>query len=573
MLRPATGDRENFAIGGGVVEGQDLGSREGFANIKSQSEQFRNFLRGLDKKILKDSNLADLIEQSKIDISKTTASNVLAENEFLKIRPKRTLNVEDKNKIKKLLEGKTGRVESITYKGTDYYKASDGRIREKINLKADRPEAYKIKQAKEIEKLNLIKSKDVFPNPGKDIKFQIWKDLYESTKQRTYGPRAGGYEPPEPRLKVVTRPNDLTTAAVKNKLVLLDTRTNKKVTFKNLKKYIDSLPDTSFKEMSLPYKYKNWLSDQTINYKGKTNVSLRTVLRENLLTKNQLNNWKASPYQVHHPFGINENPFKVQLAMHKPNGLEGHIRLDTLKQLDKAGTNEKDVKKILNNFEKKIKNVGGIQSGVRDVLVGESLTPDRFLKNLFSEAKIGRETRPLLKKAIPDLIESGQLTTADKAPIPKKTNTREMFEQANKRLSDGPTLGMNLGLGKALGSALKTVPTPAGALAITTGFGFDPTSAIDRAGLGLEAAFAPELVKQSAKMGAAQRFFNLGLSPKLAARAARVASPLGIASLGLEGLYQYGKFAKDEIAKVRAMDDEERLAYNEGLMDEGGLLD
>ena len=457
LLRP----RQKLAIGGGVIEGQDLGSREGFANIKSQSEQFRNFLRGLDKKILKDSNLADLIEQSKIDILKTTASNVLAEDEFLKIRPKRTLNLEDKNKIKKLLEGKTGRVESITYKGTDYYKASDGRIREKINLKADRPEAYKIKQAKEIEKLNLIKSKDVFPSPGKDIKFQIWKDLYESTKQRTYGPRAGGYEPPEPRLKVVTRPNDLTTAAVKNKLVLLDTRTNKKITFKNLEKYIDSLPDTSFKEMSLPYKYKNWLSDQTINYKGKTNVSLRTVLRENLLTKNQLNNWKASPYQVHHPFGINENPFKVQLAMHKPNGLEGHIRLDTLKQLDKAGTNEKDVKKILNNFEKKIKNVGGIQSGVRDVLVGESLTPDRFLKNLFSEAKIGRETRPLLKKAIPDLIESGQLTTADKAPIPEKTKTRDMFKKAFTK--GAKTVGKVIKpVGYAFGvNALKTAITKA----------------------------------------------------------------------------------------------------------------
>ena len=117
--------------------------------------------------------------------------------------------------------------------------------------------------------------------------------------------------------------------------------------------------------MSLPYKYKNWLSDQTINYKGKTNVSLRTVLRENLLSKNELNNWKASPYQVHHPFGINENPFKVQLAMHKPNGLEGHIRLDTLKQLDKAGTNEKDVKKILKNFEKKIKDIGGIKKIIK----------------------------------------------------------------------------------------------------------------------------------------------------------------------------------------------------------------
>ena len=34
MLRPATGDRKNFAIGGGVVEGQDLGSREGFVQPK-----------------------------------------------------------------------------------------------------------------------------------------------------------------------------------------------------------------------------------------------------------------------------------------------------------------------------------------------------------------------------------------------------------------------------------------------------------------------------------------------------------------------------------------------------------
>jgi len=34
LLRPATGDRENFAIGGGVVKGQDLGSREGFEKIE-----------------------------------------------------------------------------------------------------------------------------------------------------------------------------------------------------------------------------------------------------------------------------------------------------------------------------------------------------------------------------------------------------------------------------------------------------------------------------------------------------------------------------------------------------------
>jgi hypothetical protein len=38
-------------------------------------------------------------------------------------------------------------------------------------------------------------------------------------------------------------------------------------------------------------------------------------------------------------------------------------------------------------------------------------------------------------------------------------------------------------------------------------------------------------------------------------------------------LYQYGKFAKDEIAKVKAMGDDERRVYNESLMDEGGLFE
>ena len=41
------------------------------------------------------------------------------------------------------------------------------------------------------------------------------------------------------------------------------------------------------------------------------------------------------------------------------------------------------------------------------------------------------------------------------------------------------------------------------------------------------------------------------MSPKMAMRVARIASPLGIASLGGEAVYQYGKFAKDEIEKLK----------------------
>ena len=31
----------------------------------------------------------------------------------------------------------------------------------------------------------------------------FWRDLYDSTKKRTYGPRAGDYEVTDPRLKMV----------------------------------------------------------------------------------------------------------------------------------------------------------------------------------------------------------------------------------------------------------------------------------------------------------------------------------------------------------------------------------
>ena len=146
------------------------------------------------------------------------------------------------------------------------------------------------------------------------------------------------------------------------------------------------------------------------------------------------------------------------------------------------------------------------------------------------------------------------------------TKEKQNFKKEVKRVAN---LAENRGLMMAanpmfspgvLGEAFKSVPTPLGAVALTAGFGVDPTSAIDRAGIAAEAAFAPALVKQSAKMGAAQRLFNLGLTPKMAMRAARIASPLGIASLGLEGLYQAGKFTKKRIGELKAMSPEQRRA-------------
>jgi hypothetical protein len=44
----------------------------------------------------------------------------------------------------------------------------------------------------------------------------------------------------------------------------------------------------------------------------------------------------------------------------------------------------------------------------------------------------------------------------------------------------------------------------------------------------------------------------------MAMRIARVASPLGIASLGAEGAYQLGKFTKKRIGELRSMTPEQR---------------
>ena len=165
------------------------------------------------------------------------------------------------------------------------------------------------------------------------------------------------------------------------------------------------------------------------------------------------------------------------------------------------------------------------------------------------------------------------LVPADKISTPEKTKTREMFEQANKRLSDGPTLGMNLGLGKALGSALKYVPTPAATVGLSAGFGIDPESSLDRTILGTELAAAPALVKQSSRITSnplLRRALNLGLSPQMAMRAARVASPIGIASLIGEAGYNLGKQALLEQDRIDAMSPEEReefLAEQESLLD------
>ncbi len=255
---------------------------------------------------------------------------------------------------------------------------------------------------------------------------------------------------------------------------------------------------------------------------------------------------RDNPIHIHHLEGFNKNPFNVQLTFADQNLMEGRNRVS--------------LNATFNNLLKQEK----IKSG----------------SNLSGLLNYNRKKQALTK--FYDSLGPDIATQVGKKEVGTRPSLIDMLKKKNIKMSPEITQrAMQLGANpmadpSLLKYALQIAGTPLGAGILTAGFGVDPTSAIDRSTLAAEAAFAPALVKgakQVATNPLTQRILNLGLSPKMAMRAARIASPLGIASLGGEALYQYGKFTKGEIEKLKNMEPDERKVYLEALMDEGGLVE
>jgi len=189
--------------------------------------------------------------------------------------------------------------------------------------------------------------------------------------------------------------------------------------------------------------------------------------------------------------------------------------------------------------------------------------PDELLSDVNPVSKAAQ-----LKESIPGLKLASEIEQ------PEKSKTRDMYKNAFKGERGFVSTDLLKDVGKGAGKLLTAAGTPLGVVGLTAGFGVDPTSAVDRATVGLEAALAPSLVKgtnQLTKNALLRRLFNLGLSPQAALRVARIASPLGVASLGGEALYQYGKFVKDELERIEKMTPEEREAYNAEQEEQMGI--
>ena len=133
-------------------------------------------------------------------------------------------------------------------------------------------------------------------------------------------------------------------------------------------------------------------------------------------------------------------------------------------------------------------------------------------------------------------------------------------------LGVGTKTGRNI-LGRIIGGGFG--PTGMAGLTVAGG-GYDLSSPLDRLILGTEAAFAPELVKGTigatkgmknrALQKVVQRALNLGMSVPTALKVARVASPLGLASLAGEGIYQVGKLGFEDQKRFDALTPEQQAA-------------
>ena len=134
----------------------------------------------------------------------------------------------------------------------------------------------------------------------------------------------------------------------------------------------------------------------------------------------------------------------------------------------------------------------------------------------------------------------GATTLATAGPLEETGSTAmDTAKTVAAGTAGAATLGTKTGR-KAAGKFAAGAFGPLGLLALNTGLGVDPTSSIDRLGLGLEATFLKDAVKGTigatkgmknrALQKGIQRILNAGMSVPTALKVARYASPLGIAS-------------------------------------------
>ena len=186
----------------------------------------------------------------------------------------------------------------------------------------------------------------------------------------------------------------------------------------------------------------------------------------------------------------------------------------------------------------------------------------------------------------PDIGAFTEIKDVDGIVAPTKVDQMGLLDwmKTNPELTVGGAATASLGsktvrkgVSTAARGLLRTIGTPLGVGAISLGLapeeGYDLSDPMTRIGFEAEAAFAKPLVQGSQQIARGiknpvarrgiQAAFNLGLPAKVALRAARIATPLGLASLAAEGAYYGGKYALNEYNRIKNLSEEEKADIEE----------
>ena len=357
------------------------------------------------------------------------------------------------------------------------------------------------------------------PPQAKTPKQFLFRDLFSIAQKSEKGDR----------LKLVKKfaKKDFKKENFYSDVEVLDTKTGKKFNFKNIEKYINPKnTGYSFKDVIKPYEQKVFLNEKGLRNEinSKMIPGWNTGLRDNY-------------FEVQHVEGRFKNPFNVHISPKASNAREGVVRARFDKNWEKAKTlsdKKEAFKEYTDNLPKAIASQPGMITRPREF--GERVPFDEMLRETKQSGV--KLPRGILK----DAIRFNSNPMADPG----------LLKQGLKDIGK---------FGKYAGQI--ALSTPAGAVLATKGLGgtFDPRTTEGRLTTGAEAALAPGLVKGTeafTKNKILQKVLNLGLSPKMAMRAARIASPIGIATLLGEGAYQGGKYMLERKKLLESLTDEQR---------------
>ena len=667
LLRPATGDRENFAIGGGQFEGTDLGTREGFeklnqvGNLQTRLNAYENLKEIYGKELVENTFKEDHgISFEEIASKKThngrKVTNIIDgfKKKITKYKNPNKINYsaerkpypdDIENRIIELHQNDKMGAEAIADTLTEEFDGnfSRGPVGKRIKALTKEGKIKAVPYKK--RKASIDQRGDFYNRPAGEKYLAVRKvrDIDRTTKNRV-GPQAGQLKyniPKWAKFKVDFKNPGVSGAAVSDipedfrgiRYFKTESAAKKAVEKRiNLKLREDVDPDEArrsankkkydlVKEVSdnnieriladfkpgQPIEQAHRLSLKQVQATGKLYNVMNLGLDFDDPDFVEINNSSVKPYENKlKQLYTEQNKLYKKASKLKdiPKELRKQIEFNNKKisvVVDLSGgrvqgiqLNEKTLKPIVAGinyakvlgfglYDKPVKELtdvdrAGIGAIIQGQIENEIRTAGATATRLFENEQFLNDVDKLaVKSMVPGM------KTADQIDRPKFAKEKTMFDDFGSRTSANPFFDPQVLKQGAL-DTLKVLGTPtvaAGFAGSTIKRNLDEgQSLLDAATdkmVGVDLLY-PELAKQTvgkfakpAGKGILSTLGRVAMNPF--GRAARAFTPVGAGITAIGVGKDYYDFAKDEIAKVKAMTPEERDFYNDLLMDEGGLLD